>query len=40
MTKDNPPQQFQPLSRLPLVRAISEGQLGDLRTLRRKLGGA
>ncbi|MBW8833425.1 MAG: hypothetical protein JF606_29445 [Burkholderiales bacterium] len=39
MVKNNPPQQFQPLSRLPLVRSISEGHLGDLRTLRRKLAG-
>ncbi|MBW8832671.1 MAG: hypothetical protein JF606_25385 [Burkholderiales bacterium] len=40
MAKDNPPQQFQPLSYLPLVRSISEGQLADLRNLRRKLAGA
>jgi hypothetical protein len=40
MAKDTPPQQFQPLSYLPLVRSISEGQLAGLRNLRRKLAEA
>jgi hypothetical protein len=40
MAHNNPPQQFKPLSYLPLVRLISEQQLADLRKLRRDLIGA
>lgn len=40
MAHNNPPQQFKPLSYLPLVRSVSEQQLADLRKLRRDLNSA